>query len=621
MASLLKPCHCGTCGGQDVPSRTYYRHNLHYTYPSVDPDYSMDMDVDDEDVKVSDINITLDDSPDEYSDGLDDLDHSLRNHDRLYLDDVSDAGSSASDEEFILPEDQRDMAVQHALWFVESRYSSRATQAEVTRSLRLSRRLVEGISDNKDYLDTIPDSFPQALLRTKHLVLGMQQVDACVKDHHLFRDDSVSVCPVPGCHQPRYNARGNARRAAFYVKPEDWMRQMLTVVRLCKQFDYMEAYIEEGKFRGEADDELRDFFDGTLYREHLEPYIRSHGVDPYKTILCAMCFDDVEICRWPKKNICPVLLSVYNVAPWVRNLLTMLFMVAIFPTNCKNGQLYLEPVVEMFAELKPGGSGFPVVSPVTGLTETWYAMIALTINDMRGISKGNCQVQAPAKNNACNCCAVRGYHIKCYGTTAYPSAVTFLPPDDPLRDEYRQTFRNWQELRCLADTLEPPRFFSDEYVRAAMALAEDSDKEKSSESHPGWTYGFFQMSCFVKHLDYWRTWMMNIRDTDHMLLNRVRMIISVLKGTGNMSGNSTRTTFEISLGRFEEYGPIVKTVNDNTIITWPRAPWRALSAEMDFIDNVLPDLVRLPQSLFSGKFPRFFSDTLTSGGPACLSNI
>ena len=568
------------------------------------------MDVGDEDVKVSDMDITLDDSPDEYSDGLADVtdpDDSPRNHDRLYLDDVSDSESFASDEEFTSPDDLRSKAIQHALWFVESRYSSRASQAEVTRSLGVCRRLVEGISDDKDYLNTIPVDFQQALGRVKHLVLGMEQVDACVKDHHLFRDDTVTVCPVPGCHQPRYNLSGTARRAAFYVKPDEWMRQMLMVVRLCKQFDYMEAYIEEGKFRGEADDELRDFFDGTIYRDHLEPYIRSHGVDPYKTILCAMCFDDVEICRWPKKNICPVLLSVYNVAPWVRNLLTMLFMVAILPTNCKNGQLYLEPVVQMFAELKPGGSGFPVVSPVTGLTETWYAMIALTINDMRGISKGNCQVQSPAKTNACNCCAVRGYHIKSYGTTVYPSAVTFLPPGDPLRDEYRETFRNCQELRRLADTLEAPRFFSDEYVRAAMALAEDSDKEMSNDNHPAWTYGFFQMSCFVKHLDYWRPWMMNIRDTDHMLLNRVRLIINTLKGTGNMSGNPTKMTFENSLGRFEEYGPIVR---DNATVTWPRAPWRALPVEMDFIDNVLPGLVRLPQSMFSGKFPRFFSDTL-----------
>ena len=54
------------------------------------------MDVGDEDVKVSDMDITLDDSPDEYSDGLADVtdpDDSPRNHDRLYLDDVSDSES------------------------------------------------------------------------------------------------------------------------------------------------------------------------------------------------------------------------------------------------------------------------------------------------------------------------------------------------------------------------------------------------------------------------------------------------------------------------------------------------------------------------------------------------
>ena len=177
MESSLKPCHCPACGGRDVPSRTYSRHNFHYTYPSgseSEPDYAIDMDVGDEDVKVSDMDITLDDSPDEYSDGLADVtdpDDSPRNHDRLYLDDVSDSESFASDEEFTSPDDLRSKAIQHALWFVESRYSSRASQAEVTRSLGVCRRLVEGISDNKDYLDTIPENFPQALSRTKSLVL------------------------------------------------------------------------------------------------------------------------------------------------------------------------------------------------------------------------------------------------------------------------------------------------------------------------------------------------------------------------------------------------------------------------------------------------------------------
>ena len=338
-----------------------------------------------------------------------------------------DSGSESGDT-------TRSLAVRHAMWFVEQKYGSKASQAQVTQSMRISRKLVSGATDDQDYLASIPKDFQQALVRTKHLVLDMEQIDACVKDHYLFRDPDVTVCQVPGCHEPRYNQSGNARRSAFYVKPELWFRQMLTVAKLCKQFEYMKSYVKDGKFRGEADDELRDFLSGSIFQDVIEPYVRLHRVDLFKTVLCGLCHDDVQITKWPTKNICPILLNIFNVAPWVRNLMTMLFMVGIMPPKCKNAQLYLEPVVKMFKALKPGTSGFQVRSPLSSLDETWYAMIVFDLNDMRGVSKGNCQVQHPAKEMACNDCAVSGYYIKCYGTTIYPSAVTMLPPDDPLRE-------------------------------------------------------------------------------------------------------------------------------------------------------------------------------------------
>ena len=416
-----------------------------------------------------------------------------------------DSDSSGSDEVDVhaLPDYLRDIAIQHATWFIEQKYGSKGTEAQVSRSMTICRLLLEKANADRDIVDSIPADFQQALRRIKHLVLDMDQIDACVKDHHLFRDDSVTVCPYPGCGEARYDRNGNARRAAFYVKPEDWLSELLTTVKICQQFDYMRAYIEEKKFRGEADDELRDFFSGSIFKDVIDPYIRAHGVDVFKTVVCGMCFDEVAISRWPTKNICPVLLSIYNCPPWIRNLMTMLLMVAILPTNCKNVQMYLEPAVEMFAALKPGGDGFPVISPLTGQVETWYAMIALTINDMRGISKGNCQMQAPSKVNACNCCAVRGFHLSCYKTTMYPSAVTFLPSGHRLRREYRRTFSKCPTLRKMADVTQP-RFFTDEYVRAAMDLAEQSDLKTTSDNHPAKKYGFYQRSCFVKLLDYWR---------------------------------------------------------------------------------------------------------------------
>ena len=104
----------------------------------------------------------------------------------------------------------------------------------------------------------------------------------------------------------------------------------------------------------------------------------------------------------------------------------MIGMLGVVPPKCKNTQLDLEPLVKMFATLKPGTSGMRIRSPLSAEDEIWWAMIVCTINDMRGISKGNCQKQAPSKLMACNDCAIRGMNPKCYGTTLYPGTFNHM---------------------------------------------------------------------------------------------------------------------------------------------------------------------------------------------------
>ena len=451
----LEPCFCVQCDGKLVSQSTAYRHAHDYMHMDTDqcdqnkqPDLEYEADDIDLDMSDSDVHLSEDIDDDSLSSSSDSSDH---------------VSSDSSDDDNDLPPDHRELAVQHATWFVEQRYAFKSTEIQVTQSMRTCRRLVANATKDQEYLDSIPKTFQQALARTKHLVLEMDEVHACVKDHHLFRNDDELTCPVAGCNEPRFARNGLPRRAAYYVNPEQWLRALLTVSKLCKQFDYMRQYLVDGKFRGEADDELRDFLSGKIFTDVLEPYIRAHNADIFKTVLCGLCHDEVEISRWPKKNICPVLLNIYNVPPWIRNLLTMIFMIGIMPPKCKNAQLYLEPIVEMFKKLGPAEDGFLVVSPITGLTETWYAMVAFDLNDMRGVSKGNCQVQAPAKKMACNDCAVTGYWIKCYHTTLYPSAVSFLPARDPLRAQYRRTFSKCSVLRDLAKQ-DHPRFITGMHI-------------------------------------------------------------------------------------------------------------------------------------------------------------
>ena len=145
-----------------------------------------------------------------------------------------------------------------------------------------------------------------------------------------------------------------------------------------------------------------------------------------------------------------------------------------------------------------------------------------------------------------------------------------------------------------------------------MELADISPYKAKSTRHPGKEYGFKDKSVFVKWLDYWCPWMMNFRDTDHMLLNRMRQIIGLWAGTDNLNITPQKMQLEISLGRFSRYNVQTSTNRDGKEVKkWPRPPWKASKKDIRFVDSVLPSFVRLPNSMRNGKMPAYFSDTLT----------
>ena len=179
-----------------------------------------------------------------------------------------------------------------------------------------------------------------------------------------------------------------------------------------------------------------------------------------------------------------------------------------------------------------------------------------------------------------------------------------MPMDDPLRAEYKRTFRRCRRLKELADE-KSPRPISDDYVRLAMNVAELSQLKTTSKNHPSRIHGFKARSVFVKWLDYWRPWMMNFRDTDHMLLNRMRQIIALWKGDGNSKMTSAKMAFENSLGRFHHYKPRSTTSEDGVRkIRLQRPPWQATKKERKLVDECLPIYVRLPNSFKNGKIGR-----------------
>jgi hypothetical protein len=257
MSSYIQ-CHCTLCNGRLVNERVARRHVTH----SLDDDSASPSHSDQEiDYEMPDMDLELEFEHDVIDPAVDvklpDLcleDQSCNDHDD------SSESSSASDSGWCDPfeddsetepdmlGDQRERAVQYAMNFIEQKYTANSTAAQVTLSMQMTRRCLADATDDKSMLDCIPKDFQQAITRTKHLVLDMEERHGCVKDHYLFpTDPSVTRCPV--CNRRRFSKNGAPRRVAYYVRPKTWFRQLLTVRKLSQHFDYMREYLETEKYR------------------------------------------------------------------------------------------------------------------------------------------------------------------------------------------------------------------------------------------------------------------------------------------------------------------------------------------------------------------------------------
>ena len=176
----LRACYCERCNGNFVHRSTRFRHLNNSS------DHS-DSDVDPSEYNVSPEELQSSDYPSDSEDAS-----------------SSDAESDAEDLDD-LPEDYRSRIVQYACNFIDQKYSTNCTESQINQSLRMARRLVADATDELDVFDCIPKDFQAAVGRTKHLVLGMVERHACVKDHYMYPIDSKETeCPFDGCGEPRY---------------------------------------------------------------------------------------------------------------------------------------------------------------------------------------------------------------------------------------------------------------------------------------------------------------------------------------------------------------------------------------------------------------------------------
>ncbi len=140
----------------------------------------------------------------------------------------------------------------------------------------------------------------------------------------------------------------------------------------------------------------------------------------------------------------------------------------MLPRDCKKYKVYLDFIAREFARFAPGTTeGIRVEMPGTGAIEHKYVMLIGSVNDLRGMPKGNMQTQAPAIVGACSDCGIHGVNVDILGTTIYPGVGRLLPRDHKLRQEYERVMGR-TDLPEGVYKGGPHRPVTDDFVRAAM---------------------------------------------------------------------------------------------------------------------------------------------------------
>jgi hypothetical protein len=209
----------------------------------------------------------------------------------------------------------------------------------------------------------------------------------------------------------------------------------------------------------------------------------------------------------------PVTAKILNWPSGVRTLLGAIILLAVFPPHVRDYDQMFLPIVEQLAALAPKGPGFTVKD-----IQRWV-MVAIHLNDTRGVPGGCCGSHAPALIGSCVHCVQAGqYHKK---STVLPGAVRALPPADKcnaaqkrLRDEYEHEFAGCQAIAKFARMDRPQK----RTHKACMESGRRCTGSKASKKKEA----FHGVSCFSKLLWYHKIPIHNRYDEAHTFANNIK---------------------------------------------------------------------------------------------------
>jgi hypothetical protein len=453
--------------------------------------------------------------------------------------DMSAADEEISDKEITLEEALQQFAIR-----TRQDIAHNGTQAHTTRVLKTLHATL---------LRLLPVDVQQRIprdCRTLHRLAGKEHDpqyffrDFCPKDHHAFKPDDVDDVRCPKCKaDTRYKRNGAPRRRAIYFELEDYVQRMMSIDGLLEsQLAWESRQAPPGTYKDAVDGSILRGTQGRIFAD-VAPADRKHCIG------MAMCSDATIVARnRSAQSMTPIVCTVLTLPAAIRKVFTGMYLAAVLPKGAK-AQIFLQPVVDMFAAVAPGTAGIAIGDYKFWVLKCWR------VDDLGGISAGIRSKQQPAINGACIQCKQQGVYTLAHRTSYYMGAYCLLHLDDAEREALATSYEGEPETAARARTeLKPPNM-TERGARASARRQEQAGLDKEQKKLEPF-HGYNVWCNPPRGLLYFNIILQSINDIFHELANTMRDLLSMMQSNRENSGpmrlKRTRKAYEVKIGRCEK---------------------------------------------------------------------
>ena len=328
-------------------------------------------------------------------------------------------------------------------------------------------------STTRDAFESLRYAFPTRVQNVKSLYETQRRIaeisglrpeysDCCIKICCCFTGsyENLDRCPFPDCQEPRYDESGKPRMQFQYLPTAPRLQAMFLNEDMIELLDYRTT-----RSADKESDTISDVFDGKLYRDLCEKFVRVDGQaydhkyfeDPHDIAL-GLSLDGFPIFNKRNLSAWPVILINYSLPPNIRTHLLHVLCYGVIPSPkaMKDMDSFLHPLYRELEKLARGIKSMDIRSKKLFLL---HAFLLLIFGDMPAIAK----VMRIKGHNGfcpCRCCEIHGIR--------YPTGTTYyVPLSRPDGEE------SYNVLTLTKRTHERFLNQAEEVIRASTAAEED----------------------------------------------------------------------------------------------------------------------------------------------------